>query len=82
MRAILAKDVPMVLLWTAKTKMRRKISAMRIKVIKPTMSMLWSMVNFGAKCGRIIWLMEDVMGVSLEDNLRSGRLFSRTVALN
>ena len=79
---MLAREVPIVLLFTARTKMRINISAINIILIKPTMSILWSMVNLGARCGRAIWLIEDVMGVSLEDNFSSGRLFSRIVALN
>ena len=82
LRAMLARGVPMVLLLIAKTKIKRNMRAIRVKLIKPTMSMLWSMVNFGARCGRTIWLMEDVMGVSLQDNLTSGRLFPKMVALN
>ena len=82
LRAMLANELPKDLLLIANANIRKKIRAMSIKLTRPTMSIDLSMVNLGVKCGMTIWLMEDVMGVSFEDSLSSGRLFSRTVALN
>ena len=82
LRAMLANDMPIVLLFIARANIKTKMTAMSIKLTNPTISMDLSIVNFGAKWGRMIWLMEEVIGVNFEESLRSGRLFSNMEALN
>ena len=82
LRAILANDMPIVLLFMANARIKTKMRAMSIRLTRPTISIDLSIVNFGAKWGRTIWLMEEVIGVNFEESLRSGRLFSSMVALN
>ena len=79
---MLAKEVPMVLLLMARIAINNNIMAMRARLMMPTTSTLVSKVNLGSKWGMTIWLIEDVMGVSFDDNLSSGRLFSNIVAFN
>ena len=62
--------------------MTMRMMQIRAKLTMPATSMDLSMVNLGDKCGSMIWLMEVVIGVSLEESFRSGILCSRVVALN
>ena len=79
---MLAKDVPIVLLLIARIAMNNRMRAIRTILTIPTTSMLVSKVNLGSRWGMTIWLIDDVIGVSLEESLSSGRLFSNMVAFS
>ena len=82
LRAMVAKAVPIILLLMANIAMIINIRAIRMRLMSPTISMCVSRVNLGSKWGITIWLMDDVIGVNLEDNFNSGKLFSRSVAFS
>ena len=52
------------------------------KLMIPAMSIDRSMVTEDCKWGTSSWSMDDVIGVSLDDNFKSGRQVSRVVLLN
>ena len=81
LRAILVREVPIILLLMSRAKMMIMMMEINAKLTMPATSIDLSIVNLGDRCGRMIWLIEVVIGVNLEDSFNSGKLCSRMVAL-
>ena len=77
----MVREVPIILLFMIRASTISRMMEIRAKLIMPATSIDLSIMNLGARCGRMIWLIDVVIGVNFEDSLRSGRLCSNMVAL-